>query len=286
VGIFRQTLTTLDIGRAASHAPATTRELTFSPTPSALDESFSFADQLRHRNDQAAAVQGSIVQSAVSWVAQNLGTARLRVVEVGRDGKEVEVDHEAVDLLRQPNSLMTWSALLQCIAASWICKGTAYILKRRSDSVYPPVESLEYLAPGTARPMIPRDGSAQIDGYEVYRNGSWIKVLEDDMIVLRYGFDSKTREGVNRLLPLLIGLFSDRKAAEHAAKMLSNGFIPPVLVAVGDKTNAPTPEQVNTIQRALDARMRGGKSNALAVGGNIEAQVSPLAHAALAHTTV
>lgn len=200
-------------------------------------EWFNFFRYPNSRIDFASEVgdlrNSTLVMAGTRWVATNLSSARLQVVEVDDDQKEIEIPHRLVDLIRRPNPYYSGRVLLKGIAYSWLTYATAYILIHRN-RFGQPVE-LWYEPHYTIRPRWPQDNSEFISFYEVYRNGNWQRVEVEDVFVLRDGLDVATRCGMSSTSALLREYYTDQQAANFTALLLRNGLVPPVVVGLGTK---------------------------------------------------
>lgn len=182
-----------------------------------------------------------LVAAAVRWIGKNIPTARMYVAERDSENKENEIaDHPLIQLFEQPNPYYGIDALSRGIAASWVVKATAYILKYRNGFGQP--YQLWYEPHSTIRPRWNMSGGGEfISHFEVWRNGAWYRVETDDVIVFRDGINPSTREGDNGVTALLREFYTDNQAAHFMALLLKQGLVPPLALGFGDaKTPGPS----------------------------------------------
>lgn len=217
----------------------------------------------------------SIFQAGRRWASINLGSARLQLLKLDTENQQTEItQHPCLDLLARPNPYCTWTQFIATFAFNWIAKGTVYVRKQRDESQPgKPVVALWPEPYWKVKPIVEQtpDGnySEFISGYKVERNGVWYPVSPMDMIVFRDGWDPETREGENWMQAIVPELFTDKQVGNHIARMVSNGLLPPMVLGVGDKKNAPSPEVLKKLQTLMDAKLGDGKSNVLLMSGNI-----------------
>jgi phage portal protein BeeE len=198
----------------------------------------------------------ALVQAAVGWVSRNLYDARLRVVELGKDRKEVEIeDSEIADLFARPNPYYSGQALSAGIALSWLMNSEAYLIKVRNRMGG--VNELWYEPHWKIRPRW--YGSDFVSYYELERDGIWTPIEVDDVIPIQNGVDPDTRRA---LLVTSAALFreyyTENQASHFMSLLLRNGLVPPIAVSLGDKDNPLTdPDQFNLQKETLLRKVSG-----------------------------
>jgi phage portal protein BeeE len=217
----------------------------------------------------------SIFQAGRRWASLGLASARLYLVKLDLDNQETEITrHACLDRLERPNPFCTWTQFVEAFAFNWLAKGTHYVRKVRDLSIsgHPVIELWPepfWKVRPVVKPGIGGSFDEYISGYEVERNGRWYPVAPEDMIAFADGFDPETREGVWWMRAIIPELYTDKRVGNHIARMVENGLLPPLVLGIGDKKNAPSPDQIKVIQQFLDFKMRAGESNVLAVSGNV-----------------
>jgi phage portal protein BeeE len=221
----------------------------------------------------------SIFQAGLRWGSLGLQSARLMLVKLDLQNQQTEVaQSDALDLLARPNPYCTWTQFMAAFTFNWLAKSAVYIRKVRDEaSDDRRVIELWPEPYWKARPVVKQGPGGVWDSYisyyEVERNGKWYRVDVQDMIVFRDGFDPETREGNNWLAALAPELFTDRAVGKHCAKMVDNGFLPAVVLGLGDKKNPVSPQQVAALQNLFDSKSRKGDSNVWVTSGNVSKAV-------------
>jgi HK97 family phage portal protein len=201
----------------------------------------------------------ALLMAAYTWVSRSLSAARLTVVSIDSDNKETEIqNHPLVEKFDQPNEFYGGEELWSGVALSWLCVATAYILKVRNRATG--IAEFWYEPWWSIRPTWPEDGSKFIGGYQINRNGYWLDLAPEDVLVFRNGIDPDTRMGQSASASLVREYYTDRQAAEFAALLMKQGLVPPIVASLGDKDRAVSRDEMVEFKGQLLRVMSGGSA--------------------------
>lgn len=205
----------------------------------------------------------ALVMAAYNWVSLNAASARPYVATLDADNKEDEVqDHPLIQLLNEPNPYYGFDELIGGLSYSWMTAATAYIIANRDGTGA--FAELMYEPHWTIRPVWDNEGKQFISGYEVQRNGKWVRLptekedsLAPEVLVFRKGIDPETRMGMSAMSSLMREFYTDQQAAQFAALLMRQGLVPPIVVSLGSKESPVGPDAVPIFKDKLARVMRG-----------------------------
>lgn len=230
-----------------------------------------YGSKINYEREVGDLRSSALLMAAYTWVSKGLSSARLTVVTVDSDNKETEIqNHPLVEKFDQPNEFYGGEELWSGVALSWLASATAYILKVRNRATG--IAELWYEPWWSIRPVWPVDGSAFIGGYEINRDGRWIRIETNDVFVLRNGIDPDTRMGQSATSALIREHYTDQQAAQFAALLMKQGLVPPLVISLGDKDRPVTFEQAEIVKASVVRQMSGADAGKPVVyAGAIEA---------------
>ncbi len=168
---------------------------------------------------QQTALQVSTVWACVRLIAETIATLPIALYRRGSNAAEVAEGHPLHDVIsRQPNAEQTPVEFWECVVASLLLHGNAFLLPTRSAGR---VVALEFLLPQCM--SVRRRSSGEIEYTYVDLNGQRMTMLEGEVIHIR-GFGTDPLQGLS---PLAMGrnVFGAAMAAdESASKMFANGM--------------------------------------------------------------
>lgn len=201
----------------------------------------------------------ALLMAAHTWVSKGLTGARLKVVALGADNKETEIqDHPLIQKIDEPNDYYGSDELFSGYAFSWLTRATSYwlIFKDSTDEI----SEIWYEPTATIRPVWPNDGSAFLTGYQVNRNGEWLDVPLENVLIFRNGIDPETREGISQTSSLICEHYTDQQAAQFAALLMKQGLVPPIVATLGDKDRQVDKLEMQEFKDGLMRVMSGSRA--------------------------
>ena len=139
-----------------------------------------------------------IIMACIGWLMRAEPEAPWRIQRRTAQGTSAVAAHALYDLLLRPNPFYSGLALRQATCFSFNLAGNAYWLKTRNAGGR--VIQLWWEPHTTIRAHWPSDGSAFIDGYEIYRGGRWWPIPAEDVVHFRDGLDpANPRYGLSPL---------------------------------------------------------------------------------------
>lgn len=168
---------------------------------------------------QQTALQVSTVWACVRLIAETIATLPIALYRRGSNAAEVAETHPLHDVIsRQPNAEQTPVEFWECVVASLLLHGNAFMLPTRSAGR---VIALEFLLP--QRMSVRRLSSGEIEYTYIDLSGQRLVMREGEVIHIR-GFGTDPLQGLS---PLAMGrnVFGAAMAAdESASKMFANGM--------------------------------------------------------------
>jgi phage portal protein BeeE len=179
------------------------------------------------------------VHACLRWVVENVAEPEPMVYRrVGRQRKEQEdSEHEALELLLNPNEDYDGVAMLQAAAVSYMVTGNAYLLKERDNLGR--VKALWWKPEWSVHPVWPNDGSQFRAGY-VYRpagrGGMGTFYDKKDVIHFQWALDRATegRFGMHRTMPVYREIAALNEMSTYMAVLPENMAIVPYLLSPKD----------------------------------------------------
>lgn len=191
-----------------------------------------------------------IIMACIGWLMRAEPEAPWRIQRRTAQGTSAVAAHALYDLLLRPNPFYSGLALRQATCFSFNLAGNAYWLKTRNAGGR--VIQLWWEPHTTIRAHWPSDGSAFIDGYEIYRGGRWWPVPAADVVHFRDGLDpTNPRYGLSRLGAALRDVAQDNEAARFGYTMLRNQGIAPVVISPKSDDTVWTPDEAALLKASF-----------------------------------
>jgi HK97 family phage portal protein len=202
-------------------------------------------------------LDNSIVAAACGWIGRTFPEAPIRIVRETKNGNEPVVAHPLALKLRRPNPFDGPSTLWTPAMLSWILDGNVYFQIERTNGG--DVLSLWY------RPhwqMEPRWNSPYsfVDYYDYTVDGKTEKIDARDVIHLRNGKDPRNqRKGLSQIKSVIREIYSDNKATEYSAAMVTNYGTPNMIISPSNPDQSFTEAQAATIKQNTIEKTTGDR---------------------------
>ena len=192
------------------------------------------------------------VYIAVDKIAENLSMIPYKLLKVKKDGDYEEIlDHPLLDILDNPNELMSGSDLMYVIAAHLELVGNAYLLRDLEKNP----QQINPLLPDHTR-IVMQDGLMGIKGYD-YRVGAFHQVYAPEFVThIKYPNPRNPLKGRGTLASLAEWVDVDSYATEFNRKFFVNG------VAVGGtlETEATTKDALELAKLGFEMKYQGASN--------------------------
>lgn len=218
----------------------------------------------------------SLVMAIVNWTGINLAEALPVVTKPDKKGvPQIELQHEASDLIRRPNPFHIWADYCQAGAFDW-WMGNWYMKKVRD--LTGKVIELWYIPQFLIEPRWPFDGrspevplsevegdpyQAFISHYQYDIPGKSPELIKkSEMVHIKRGVSStNARKGEGVWDSVLEEVYGDNAVARFSATIMKNMGRASVLLSPRDKDNGPNETQAQAMKQQYVAATTGENVN-------------------------
>lgn len=215
----------------------------------------------------------SLVMAIVNWTGINLAEALPVVTKPDKKGvPQIELQHEASDLIRRPNPFHIWADYCQAGAFDW-WMGNWYMQKVRD--LTGKVIELWYIPQFLIEPRWPGDGKAPecpmseadntfLTHYQYSIPGQApILIKKSDMIHIKRGVNvNNPRKGVGVWDSVLEDVYGDGAVARFSATVMKNMGLLRYVLSPKEKENGPNETQAAAMKQQFVANTTGDNSGA------------------------
>lgn len=228
----------------------------------------------------------SLVMAIVNWTGVNLAEALPVVTKPDKKGvPQIELQHEASDLIRRPNPFHIWADYCQAGAFDW-WMGNWYMKKVRDMTGR--VIELWYIPQFLVEPRWPFDGrspevplnevegdpyQAFISHYQYAVPGKTpILIKKSEMVHIKRGVSSlNARKGEGVWDSVLEEIYGDGAVARFSATIMKNMGLARIILSPTEKDNGPSPEQAAAMKAQYMQQTMGDNINTpLVLTGSME----------------
>lgn len=231
---------------------------------------------INYRQELGDLHNASLVMAIVNWTGINLAEALPVVTKPdSKSVPQIELQHEASDLIRRPNPFHIWADYCQAGAFDW-WMGNWYMKKVRDLAGH--VIELWYIPQFLVEPRWPFDGrspevplsevegdpyQAFISHYQYNIPGKSPELIKkSEMIHIKRGVSSmNARKGEGVWDSVLEEVYGDGAVARFSATILKNMGKAGYFLSPKEKDNGPTPEQALAMEAKFEQKTTGENSN-------------------------
>lgn len=224
----------------------------------------------------------SLVMAIVNWTGINLAEALPVVTKPDKKGvPQIELQHDASDLIRRPNPFHIWADYCQAGAFDW-WMGNWYMKKVRDvtgkviELWYIPQFLIEPRWPGDGRsPEVPRSEADNefLSHYQYNVPGREPELIKkSEMVHIKRGVNvNNPRKGVGVWDSVLEEVYGDNAVARFSATIMKNMGMSRILLSPKDKESGPDPVQAAHMKQQWIANSTGENANSpMVLSGSME----------------
>lgn len=226
-----------------------------------------------YRRELGPLDNSSLVMAIVNWTGINLAEALPVVTKPDEKGvPQVELQHEASDLIRRPNPFHIWADYCQAGAFDW-WMGNWYMKKVRG--LNGKLLELWYIPQYLVEPRWPNDGRAPevplseadnefLTHYQYNVPGKAPELIpRADMVHIKRGVSmTNPRKGVGVWDAVLEEVYGDNAVARFSATMMKNMGLLRYVLSPKDKDNGPDATQAAKMKQEFIVATTGENANA------------------------
>lgn len=216
----------------------------------------------------------SLVMAIVNWTGLNLAEALPVVTKPDSKGvPQIELQHEASDLIRRPNPFHIWADYCQAGAFDW-WMGNWYMKKVRDlggqviELWYIPQFLIEPRWPGDGKaPAVPMSevepGNSFLTHYQYNVPGRTPELIKrSEMVHIKRGVSShNARKGEGVWDSVLEEVYGDNAVARFSATIMKNMGMNRVVLSPKDKDNGPDETQAQAMKASFVELSTGENAN-------------------------
>lgn len=204
-------------------------------------------------------MRNSGVMACLNWSIRNFKQAVPRMRREIKPGEFEDIpQHPLLDLLNQVNGIYGPAKMWTGLEASYHLDGNGYLIKIRNAGGYGLPSSVFYAPHWTMRPFWTPGSTVQIDYYEYVFEGTYLRILPQDVVHFRNLLDLyNPRFGRAPLRSARDEVITDEEAGRFTRALLVNMAIPGVVIAPDDPNISIKPEDAEDIKEKFVARFSG-----------------------------
>lgn len=215
----------------------------------------------------------SLVMAIVNWTGMNLAEALPVVTKPDKKGvSQIEIQHQASDLIRRPNPFHIWADYCQAGAFDW-WMGNWYMKKVRDMAGN--LTELWYIPQFLIEPRWPNDGRAPevpasesdnefLTHYQYNKPGSAPELIKrSEMVHIKRGVSvTNPRKGVGVWDSVLEEVYGDNAAARFSAAIMKNMGMTRILLSPKEKDANLSQTEADRMKQQWMVNSTGENANA------------------------